>query len=134
MFIAKNELSFDYDFAKEAGGNLTRSSEIKDNIAPGFLPAGYVLGESSADGVSAISRYFNRDGEILTIERFSTGTSNGIDNGNSRTYETEVMGRQALITENPDGNCLFFTTPQYEYRVSADLDAEVLITIAESLE
>ena len=134
LFIAKNELSFDYNFAKEEDGSLSRSLEIKDNIAPGFLPAGYVFRESSADGISAISRYFNSDGEILTIERSSIGASHGVDYEQSVVYEIDVLGNPAFVLESESANLILFSTDRYEYSIDANLDIDILITIAEGLE
>ncbi len=134
LFIAENDVSLDFSFVDEAESESSNVSvDIKDNIEPGFLPAGYELKESNSVGKNALNRYFNSAGQMLMIKRSSIGASHKIDNENSNIYEIEVMGKPALVMEHPEGNYLFFTTDQFEYSVGGNLDVEVLIMIAEGL-
>ena len=134
LFIAENNVSVDFSFSESGTrANSTSDASLFDYISPGYLPDGYVLRESNSNESGALSRYFNETEAMLSISRFSLCASHQIDNEDTNIYEIEVLGYPALVLETPDYNFLFFTNDSYEYKITANLDIEELILIAEEL-
>lgn len=135
LFIAENVVSVDFSFSEaDLNDNYKSAVNLVDYINPGYLPYGYILRESTANEAGAMSRYFNKSEEMLSISRFSLGASHKIDNEDTNIYEIEMLGNPALVLETPDFNFLFFANEYYEYKINANLDIEELILIAEGLQ
>ena len=135
LFISESEVSVDFSFSDaEENSEASPSVQSEDHIAPGYLPDGYVLEESTTNGYHAHSEYLNEADERLMISRMGIGASHSVDNEHSRVYELEVMGKPAIALESEYMNILFFTSENFEYSITGVISIEDMIPIAEGLE
>ncbi len=123
-----------YSFA-DSSEDMTFDAEIR----PDYIPDGYKMRTVYYGEISVNVTYENSDGQRLYFDYSlaTDGTSFSTDNENGTVFEYLINGIQYYCYQTLDEdrlNTIVWIDDGYIFSISAQIDIDVLVQIAESLE
>lgn len=100
----------------------------------GYLPEGFVLVKE--DIKSRSESYAFKNGEqyfYIGVDSVTGGATSGIDTENSYVEYMTINGWQAVYSEKPEVQILFWADDSYSYCISGNIGRDEIVQIAQNL-
>lgn len=106
---------------------------------PSYIPEDYELDELIKNSNAVVATYYNSSGEMLSFGQYvlPEGANISLNNEGLVIQRIRINGFDALLGlphSSDDYSSILWTDNEYVYQITARLDGDTLILIAESLE